>query len=338
MNTKIEDKNIIAVALISSGLDSLLAARLIKDQGIDVRGVTFFFRWDPLAERIKEGRILKISRSIGIPIKIIDLSEDFMVVLKNPAHGFGSGVNPCIDCHLLMIQKAADIMKDLGGEFIITGEVVGQRPMSQSRSMLIHIEKVSGYRGRILRPLCAKLLPLTIPEERGWVDRERLLGITGRSRKVQLQIAKKIGIENYGTPAGGCILTDPGYSRRVKTFFNNVGKDSLDINEMILFRYGRHIWPESRLHVIVGRNEEENHILERFCGNRWVFSPEDGRGPVVLVNGIENYRDMIMAAEITASYSSGETEKRKICFEGDGTKDEFVVDVRPKEDFIKWIV
>ncbi|HHS12785.1 MAG TPA: tRNA 4-thiouridine(8) synthase ThiI [bacterium] len=306
---------VIALALVSSGLDSLLAARLIKDQDVEVQGVTYLFSFDIQADRERQEKMRALFDSQSIPVRFIDISEAFLPVLKDPPHGYGSGVNPCIDCHLFMIRHAGTLMESMGARFLITGEVVGQRPMSQTKPVLFHIDKASGLRGLILRPLSALRLPPTIPETEGWVDREKLRGIAGRSRKEQIRLARQMGIHGYSTPAGGCILTDPEYAGRVKMFLRIRGKEQLTVPVLRLMRVGRHLWPHERIHVVVGRHEEENRILESFEGY-WKFHPEDHKGPLVLADGLLSDEDIDCAASITARYSGPRRDERRIVFEG----------------------
>jgi tRNA-specific 2-thiouridylase len=311
-----------AVALVSSGLDSLLAAKIVKDMGIDVQGVCFIFQFDHLEKKFKNGAVESLFQPLGIPITAIDISEEYLPILKNPKHGFGSAVNPCIDCHLYMLKRAKEIMDESGCQFLITGEVVGQRPMSQTKPTLFHMNKVLGFKDLILRPLSAKLLPPTLPENEGWVDRERLYGISGRSRKPQLALTKELGITHFSAPAGGCILTDPNYARRVKAFFEHRGKEDITVEELKLMRVGRHFWPNSHLQVIVGRDESDNLALEPYRKGRWAFYPENDKGPLVLASGIQDEADKEIAAGITARYCSGNDPSFRIIFEHDVEKGE----------------
>lgn len=327
-----------AVALISSGLDSLLAAKLVRDLGIEVYGVNFYFQFDSLADKVKNGGVQTLLEPFGIPIQSMDVTEDYLPILLNPEHGYGSGVNPCIDCHLFMLKKAKVIMDDIGAHFLVTGEVVGQRPMSQNKPILLHMNKISGLGNIILRPLSAKLLPVTLPEEKGWIDREKLLEIRGRSRKIQLELVKKWGIKRFGTPAGGCVLTDPIFSKRLKKFITNRGKEAVTIEILKLLRYGRHFWVTPELHVIVGRNAEENLILESYRQNRWRFFPLDERGPLVLAQGVENDAEKEVISRITARYSSGEKSNRRIIFKSDTTQGELTVDPILDRDLEAWRV
>ena len=333
-------KNISAVALMSSGLDSLIAAKIVKDQGIDVHGVCFTFQFDNLAKKQATGALEDLLRPHGIPLTVVDVSEEYLSILLDPDHGYGSGVNPCIDCHLFFLRKAKVMMESMGGQFLVTGEVVGQRPMSQTKPTLFHIDKVSGFKGLILRPLSAKIMPPTIPEEKGWVDRGKLYDISGRSRKRQFELVEEMGITEYNDPAGGCILTEPNYSRRVKAFFKHRGKDAVTVEELKLMRHGRHLWPRDGFQVIVGRDEPDNDALEEYRTGRWAFRAADTmKGPLVIVNGIQDDSDVEVAARITAKYTKRNSNTAmRIRFEGDGR--DGIIDVVPvvEEDLAAWRV
>jgi len=243
-----------AIALLSGGLDSRLAVRVIQEQGIEVTGVNFitpFFGASPAVRQAAE--------QLGVPLRLLDITDAHWQVVKNPKHGYGKNMNPCIDCHALMIREAGRLMEELGADFIITGEVLGQRPKSQNLQALQIVERESGYPGLVLRPLSARLLPPTIPEQRGLVDRERLLDISGRSRQRQMELAKKYGITDYPSPAGGCILTDPGYSQRLRQLFQN--RPEAQPHEARLLRYGRLFFLPGGAYLLVGRREEENRVI-----------------------------------------------------------------------------
>ncbi len=308
-----------AVALISSGLDSLLAAKIVKDSGIDVRGVHFFFQFDSIDKENRQKEVEKTVHPLDIPVSVVDISEDFLDILTNPQHGYGSQVNPCIDCRLYMLRQAQKMMEQIGAQFVITGEVVGQRPMTQQKPTLFHIDKISGLKGRILRPLSAKLLPPTIPEEKGWVDRNKLYGLSGRSRKPQIAMAKEFGISYYSQPGVSCILTDPGYARRVKALFSHRRREDITVEELRLLRPGRHFWLNENLQVVVGRDEQDNLALETFRDGRWVFYPMDRQGPLVLATGINGESDIKLVAGITARYCGGDKVLPfRIHYEGNG--------------------
>jgi len=207
----------------------------------------------------------------------------------------------------------------IGAQFLVTGEVVGQRPMSQNRSTLLHISKDPELKGIILRPLSAKLLPPTHAEEKGLIDRDRLYDFSGRSRKPQIELARQLGISKYNPPAGGCILTEPNYARRVKAFISHQGKEAITVEELRLLRLGRHFWPNEHLHVIVGRDESDNQQLENFKNSRWVFEAKDQPGPLVLAKGVQGDEDRKITAGILVKYCKGDSRSTvNVQFFGNG--------------------
>ncbi len=296
-----------AVSVFSGGLDSLLATELVRAQGIEVLAVFFqtpFF--GPEKARGYAGQA-------GIPLKVVDLGRRHLEVVKNPAHGYGGGMNPCIDCHALMIRAASEMLPEEGASFIITGEVLGQRPMSQNRKALSIVENESGYAGLLLRPLSAKKLPPTLPEERGWVDREALKGISGRSRKPQMALARELGITGYPAPAGGCLLTDQGFSSRLRDLLLRDPDPSM--RDIELLKLGRHFRLDDRTRLIVGRNQRENELLQSLAGEKdTLIRPVGIPGPTVLSPGSVAGTQSLQAACIAASYSDAgqgqETELR----------------------------
>ena len=291
-----------ALALLSTGMDSLIAAKLLKDLGIDVHGVTFYFRFDNLALDQASGEIQRLTEPLGIPVTAVDLSEDFLPVLLDPPHGYGSNFNPCIDCHLFMFRRAHAMMEEMGARFLITGEVMGQRPMSQTRQTLLHMNKVMDFRDIVLRPLSAKLLPETLPEREGWVDRDKLLDISGRGRKRQFELVEQLGIPHYHNPGGGCVLTNPQFGQRAKALLAHRPKSEVTVEALTLLRYGRHFWPNDHLHVVVGRHEADNLALEPFQQDRWVLEAVDVAGPLALAEEVRTPDDLAIAAALTVRY------------------------------------
>lgn len=245
-----------ALLLFSGGLDSLLGAKLLEQQNIKVDSIFFksyFFSPD---------QARRSARTNGLKLKVVDLSEDQLAIVKSPRHGYGKSFNPCIDCHALMLRKARQMMDEGGYDFVATGEVLGQRPMSQTKDRLKLVEKESGLQGFLLRPLSAKVMQITIPEKQGLVDRQKLEAISGRSRKRQLDLAKKFKLTDYPTPAGGCLLTDPEFSKRLKGLLERFKKaGGADIE---LLKFGRHYW-EGKYKIVVGRDEDENKKLTRLA-------------------------------------------------------------------------
>ncbi|MCD6117506.1 7-cyano-7-deazaguanine synthase [bacterium] len=332
-------KRIKAVALISGGLDSILAAKIIKDQGIDVLGLSFTFKFDSVKHGSRKNYLEKVEKELNIPIKIMDRSQQLLDIVKNPVHGYGSEMNPCIDCRLQMLSMAKDYMDETNSDFIVTGEVVGQRPMSQQKPVIFHIDKVSGLRGYIVRPLSAKLLPETIPEQKGWIKREELYDFHGRTRKPQLSLARELGIENFEPPAGGCSLTTPDFSRRLKALFEKRDRHTITVNDLQLLLYGRHFWPNEHLNVIVGRDEKDNEAIEKFKGiDMFLLYPFDIPGPSALAIDVKNREDLNRAASLVARYTNQrESSSVEIIYSG---KEEGRISVLPagEDDVEEWRV
>ncbi|MBD3426967.1 MAG: DUF814 domain-containing protein [Candidatus Omnitrophica bacterium] len=290
-----------AIALISGGLDSLLAARIVKDQGIGVLGVVFIMQF---ASRDLEGfktRVEEAAGEAGIPVRFVDISGDFLKVLRRPEHGYGANINPCIDCKILMLRKAKKIMQEEGARFVLTGEVLGERPMSQRKAALDIIEKRSGLKGRLLRPLSARLMKETEPEKEGIVEREKLLDIRGRSREAQLALAGDYRITKFFSPSGGCLLTDPVFSRKIEDL---VRTGTFRKDEISLLKYGRHFRLDGQTKVIVGRNEKENDkLLELKKRSDMVFRLKDKAGPYALLRGETSRANIEKAASLVLGHS-----------------------------------
>jgi len=284
------------IGLISGGLDSILAAKILMGQGIRIVGVSFktpFFG----ATRAK-----KASEKIGFELRIEDISEEHIEMVKNPKHGYGKNMNPCIDCHALMFRHAGRIMESERADFLFSGEVLDERPMSQNYRSLKVVAEESGYAEHIMRPLSAKLLPPTRPEKEGKVDRETLLDIRGRSRKRQMELAERFGITDYPSPAGGCLLTEAGYSKRLKDLLEHKKKTS--VREVELLRFGRHLRMNDNTKVIIGRNERENNeITSRIGSDDIVIETEGYPGPVGIICGGAGEDIIKMACAICARYS-----------------------------------
>lgn len=284
-----------AIALISGGLDSILAAGLIKDCGIEVIGLNFKI---PFCRPQKKTNP-KIHQ-LGIELKSIDISEEFLEIIKNPRYGFGSNMNPCIDCKILMLKKAKELMPKFGAKFIITGEVLGQRPMSQNRQALELIEKRAGLQGLLLRPLSAKLLSKTFPEKEGWINRDKLLDFNGRSRQPQIALAGKLRIKDYQQPAGGCLLTDPQFAKRVKDLLNH---KELNLENIELLKIGRHFRLSQKTKLVVGRDERENaDLLTKVKEGDYLFMPRDIAGPSALGKGGFSEDLINLSCRITCRY------------------------------------
>ncbi|NLV16271.1 MAG: tRNA 4-thiouridine(8) synthase ThiI [Syntrophomonadaceae bacterium] len=292
-------KHLKAISLFSGGLDSQLAVCLIKQQRIEVEAVNFkspFFGGDV--------KLAEAADNLGVTLTTLDISEEYMAVLKNPKYGFGKNMNPCIDCHAFMIRKAGEYMQEVDAHFIITGEVLGQRPMSQNRSSLDAVDKLSGFRGHIVRPLSALLLKPTIPEVEGWLKREELLDISGRSRVRQIELAEQLGISDYPSPAGGCLLTTENYSRRLRHLLDL--KPDIGPRETEVLKYGRHFLLENRALLIVGRKAAENEAILNLAEPKdYLFKVATHPGPTSMLRyfGHPSEEDITWAAAVTARYS-----------------------------------
>jgi tRNA U34 2-thiouridine synthase MnmA/TrmU len=281
-------KKIKALGLISGGLDSILAAKVIKDLGVTVIGVHFVLPWGCGNQMKAE----ELAKRINVPLKTFQLNNKFLKLIKNPQYGVGSGMNPCVDCKVYFLKETAKYMKKINADFIFTGEVLGQRPMSQLTNSLNKVEKESGLKGYLLRPLCAKLLNPTIPEQEGLIDRNKLLAINGRGRKDQIALAKQYNITNYPQPAGGCLLTDPNFSHRLKDLFKYGYQD---LNEIIFLRFGRHFRINKHFKAILGRNEPENALLiKRAYKNDIIMELHNTMGPTLILKG-EKPSDKILS-------------------------------------------
>ena len=298
-----------AIALLSGGLDSTLAAKVVLDQGIKLEAINFLTVFCTCTNRGETCLASqKAVESLGIPLKVFNVSEEYLSILKNPRHGYGSNMNPCIDCRIFMMKKAKAYMEEVGASFIVTGEVLGQRPMSQRRDAMRLIDKEAGLEGFILRPLCAKFLAITIPEREGWINRENLLGMEGRSRKPQIKLADHYGIRDYPCPAGGCLLTDPGFARRIKDLM--LHQPDFSLNDVHLLKFGRHFRLSPHLKLVVGRNEEDNQKIQTFAqkGDLWV-KVLNYPGPVSLLRGEFNDSEIEKAASITLRYGKAKDLK-----------------------------
>lgn len=302
-----------AIALLSGGLDSTLAARMVIEQGIELEAlnfVTVFCNCTGRGETCLASQ--KAVESLGIPLKVFNVSEEYLDIVKHPKHGYGSNMNPCIDCRIFMLKKAKDYMKEGSASFLVTGEVLGERPMSQRKDAMRLIEREAGLEGLILRPLSAKLLPPSIPEKAGWVDREKLLNIQGRSRKPQIQLAACFGIHDYPCPAGGCLLTDPGFARRIKDLMQY--HPDFTLNDVHLLKVGRHFRFSPKAKLVVGRNEEENQKIQTFSREGdLLLKMAHHPGPLSLLRGEPDAGEIEKAAALTARYSKAkELEKGEI--------------------------
>jgi len=328
-----------AVMLLSGGLDSTLAAKMMLGQGIELEAINFLTTFCTCTKKGCQHQATKVANELGIKITVKNITQEYLEVVKNPKFGYGSGVNPCIDCRIFTFRKAKAFMEDTGASFIITGEVLGERPMSQRRDAMMIIERESGLKRLILRPLSARLFDPTIPEEEGMVNREALLAISGRSRKPQIELARELGIDEYPCPAGGCLLTDPQFSQKAKDLLKY---DSFTLDNVMLLKFGRHFRLSEGSKLIVGRNEKENEsILGLSKDGDLIIAAKDAPGPVGLLRGPEKSEDLNRALGIVARYVDAKegtvlTENcpRTVAMEywGSGNKTRAAVEVEPADE------
>lgn len=316
-----------AIGLLSGGLDGILAVKVVQEQGVHVEGVTFetpFFN----AEKARSA-----ARHIGLSLTVVDITDEHLVMLQNPRYGYGKNMNPCIDCHAMMLRVAGRRMVETGADFILTGEVLGQRPMSQTRQSLHIVAKNSGFEGYILRPLSARLLSETIPEQEGKVDRNRLLDIQGRSRKRQLEMARHYNITSYTTPAGGCLLTDPLFSKRLRDLFDH--QTDTTVRDIELLKHGRHLRLSNTVKIIVGRHKGDNCAIQDLVREHdIVIKMKDYPGPLVLiVNGCDE-EALLTAASICALYSDAPDDREVManCHHPNGSFTSVSIVAARKED------
>jgi tRNA-specific 2-thiouridylase len=340
-----------AVGLLSGGLDSTLAVRVMLDQGITVTTLHFrtgfsYVERDRVVERgpIGPSDAERAAAMLGVDLEVVNVSDEYFPLVLHPRYGYGSGMNPCVDCRIFLLRQAKAWMEAHGCHFVFTGEVVGQRPKSQKRPSLNTVERESGLRGYLLRPLSARLLKPTVPEQRGWVDREKLYAISGRGRKAQIALAEQFGITDYPQPSGGCCyLIDKTYSRRLRDFLAHEGAEALTREHVQLLAVGRHLRLSSGCRVIVGRREQENDYLET-CGVEGVLlTTVDHPGPMTLVPGGPAREEIELAARITAGYSDGRGKPAvRVEVRGDGGRGGLVegltVEPMPREEIRELMV
>jgi len=305
-----------AVALISGGLDSMLAARVVMEQGIHVEGINFFtgFCVEGHTHAIrkkdkakpKRNNALWVAEQLGIKLHIVDVIEPYKAVVINPKHGYGANLNPCLDCKSFMVAKAHEWIEEHQFDFIITGEVMGQRPMSQRKHTMPVVQKESGAGDLLVRPLCAKKLPPTLPEREGWLDREKLFDFSGRSRKPQMALAETFGFTEYAQPAGGCcFLTDASYSKKLADLWQTRGNREYELDDIMLLKVGRHLRPRPHFKLIISREEGETNFLEGYRKSFTHLRTLSHGGPLALVDGAATDDDLLLAAQLVARYSQG---------------------------------
>jgi len=293
-----------AVTLVSGGLDSTLATKLVCNLGIELvalNTVTPFCLCNRRLSSLSSCGAASIAKELNLRLISLNVSDEFLEIVKKPKHGYGSNMNPCIDCRILLFKKAKEVMFRENASFVITGEVLGQRPMSQRLNTMLLIEKESGLEGLVVRPLSAKVLEQTIPEQKGWIDRSKLLTICGRGRKMQIALAKDLGINDYPCPSGGCLLTDPGFSKRLKDLMRHGG---LNLEGIQLLKIGRHFRLNDMAKLIVGRDEKENERLINFAKNDdLLFMPLKIAGPTGLAKNVFDHDLIELCCSIISWYS-----------------------------------
>lgn len=283
-------KKVKAVGMISGGLDSILAAKVVKDLGVEVHGVYFAMPWGCCDKTTA----IEAANQIGISFIVLQLDERYLEMVRKPKHGYGSVMNPCVDCRIHMFSRAGQYMRHIGADFVFTGEVLGQRPMSQMRHSMKSIEKGAGLDGRLLRPLSAHLLEPTISETEGLIDRNRLLGLSGRSRKDQIEMAGGLNITAYNQPAGGCLLTDKNFAARMKDTLKHGYRN---FRETIALKWGRHFRLSPEFKVILGRDEAENEALIRHAHrDDHIMQLPDDRGPTLILKGYNPSEEILATA------------------------------------------
>lgn len=293
--------NVTAVGLLSGGLDSELAIRLCQEQGITVIGLScrhpFHASPPPGGAPYPE----RVARELGIELVRPDVTADFLAMIKEPPHGYGKRLNPCIDCRILYLREGARLMQVRGAHFLVTGEVLGQRPMSQRRDAMNAIDRDSGLRGQILRPLSAQLLNPTLAEEKGLVDRSRLLAISGRSRQKQLALAQKLGLQEFSSPGGGCLLTMEDFARKMKDLISH--RQDLQREDVELLKVGRHFRLSPTAMIAMGKDDAENQkLIALALESDLIIAARDAPGPLTLVRGLASEPELQLAGRITGRY------------------------------------
>ena len=310
-----------ALALLSGGLDSALAIKLILNQGIDVVALQHVLPF--IAE--KKDYAGQLAERFGIPLIKLEAGEDYIEIVRNPRYGYGYRMNPCTDCRIYMLREAKRVAEEIGAGFLITGDVLAQRPMSQNRDALRLEEREAALQGMILRPLSAKLLPKTVPERKGWVDRDSLLGIRGKSKRRQIQLAREFGLDGYRYPIGGCLLTNQEFSLRLKALFAQ--KEKITKTDALLLKIGRHYFCASS-RIIVGRKERENRLLlELKSPEDYIFEVPGYGSPITLLQGPMDEVAKELAARLTARYSDADTREVVVEYRTDSKTESIVVEL-----------
>jgi len=318
-----------AVSLLSGGLDSLVATKIMVEQGIEVEALHFTSPFCTCSKGSKGCGIqaVRTANELHIKVEVRTKGLEYLEIVKKPRHGYGRGMNPCVDCRIFMLKHAKQFMDEIGASFIITGEVLGQRPTSQRRDTISLIEKESGLEGLIIRPLSAKHFSPTLPEQEGIVSREKLLGITGRSRKGQYDFVHSHSLTEFSCPGGGCLLTDPIFARKLKDLFTY--QPAYTMRDVALLKIGRHFRLNRRTKLILGRNQEENDRLSSFHEpSSLLLSPVDFKGPRGLLIGTFHEATLKLAANIVGHYGKNDSVHRKVTI-SNGTETVYILDGQP---------
>jgi len=328
------------IGLLSGGLDSALAALVVREAGADVTCLHFFTGFCVTGHNSRIGRkdrpianhALDVAAEMGIPVQMVDISDEYLPMVMAPTHGYGANMNPCVDCRVFMLDRARRYMEEVGADFVFTGEVIGQRPMSQMRPTLDLTAREAGLEGMLLRPLSARLLEPTEMEKTGLVDREKLYDFHGRNRKPQLELAEKFGLNRFMQPAGGCcFLTDENYSRKLQDLLDARNGEPLSMDDVYLLGVGRHFRLGPDIKVIVGRDEVENNFLEYYAKRGWSARATDFKGPVALVVGNPSEALLSTVASLVARYCDGKREPSvRVELEKEGSA--LTVEVEPADN------
>jgi tRNA U34 2-thiouridine synthase MnmA/TrmU len=295
----------------------MLATKAILEQGIHVEGINFFTGFcveghthairKKAQDKQKRNNALWVAEQLGIKLHIIDIVEEYKNIVINPKYGYGTHLNPCLDCKIFMVRKAREWMDTFGFDFIITGEVIGQRPKSQRKVLMPIVAEESGANDRLVRPLCAKNLAPTLPEREGWIIRDKLFDFSGRNRKPQMQLAEQYGISEYAQPAGGCcFLTNEHYTSKLKDLWEKRGTRQYELDDILLLKVGRHLRPHPGFKIIIGREEGENNYLEGYCHQFTHLRATTQNGPLALFDGENTAEDLYLAARIVARFGGGQ--------------------------------
>jgi hypothetical protein len=328
----------------------MLAVRVVQDHGVYVEGINFFtgFCVEGHTHAIRKkdkakpqrNNALWVAERLGIKLHFVDVVDDYRDIVLNPRYGYGANLNPCLDCKIFMVDRALQWMKAHGFDFLITGEVLGQRPKSQRKDTLPIVQRDSGADDLLLRPLCAKHLPPTLPEKEGWVDRQRLLDFSGRGRKPQIALAREYGFDDYAQPAGGCcFLTDPQYAEKLTDLWNSRGDRSYDLDDIMLLKVGRHIRPRPNFKVIIAREEGEGRYLQGYRKGYVSITTLSHGGPDALIDGAPTDDDIELASRLVARYGQGRNSRSvrvQIRCPSGSTRELDVLPMRPHEIPESW--